>query len=112
MNLFKTISISLLASLCMAAQADDILIRDANVHTMTNDGTHERTDVLISGGKIKRIGKNLTVPQGVVHMIDAEGKTLTAGFVCGYHQHRYCRSFRGGGIVRFGARAGRNAARI
>ncbi len=83
MNLLKTLFIVSLAGFSLAAQADAIMIRGATVHTMTNDGTLENTDVFISGGEIKRIGKNLPVPQDDVYVFDAEGKPLTPGFFAG-----------------------------
>jgi len=83
MNLLKTLFIVSLAGFSVAAQADAIMIRGANVHTMTNDGTLENTDVFISGGEIKRIGKNLPVPQDDVYVFNAEGKPLTPGFFAG-----------------------------
>jgi len=83
MNCLKTLLIGFLASLSLAAQADAILIRGASVHTMTGDGILENTDVLISGGKIQAIGKDLPVPQDVVQVFNAEGKPLTPGFFAG-----------------------------
>jgi len=75
--------ISSLALFTVAAQAQTILIRGATVHTMVEDGTLENTDVLISAGKIQKIGRDLTVMQNDVLVIDAEGKPLTPGFFAG-----------------------------
>ena len=83
MNHIKSLLIGLLAAFSIAAQADTIMIRDANVHTMTSDGILENTDVLISDGKIQSIGKDLPVPQDDVFVYDAEGKPLTPGFFAG-----------------------------
>ena len=83
MKLFKTLLISFLATLSLAAQADTILIRGATVHTMGEDGTLENTDILISGGEIQRIGKDLPVPQDDVFVFNAEGKPVTPGFFAG-----------------------------
>lgn len=83
MNIFRTLIITSIASISMAAQADAILIQGATVHTMTKDGTLENTDVFISGGKIQKIGQNLPVPQDDVYVFKAEGKPLTAGFFAG-----------------------------
>jgi hypothetical protein len=83
MNHIKSILIGLLAACSFAAQADTIMIRGANVHTMTDDGIMENTDVLISEGRIQRIGKDLPVPQDDVFVFDAEGKPLTPGFFAG-----------------------------
>ncbi len=76
--------IGLLATLSLAAQAaDTIMIRGATVHTMTEDGALENTDVLISGGKIQNIGKDLPVRQDGVFVVNADGKPLTPGFFAG-----------------------------
>lgn len=76
--------IGLLATLSLAAQAaDTIMIRGATVHTMTEDGALENTDVLISGGRIQNIGEDLPVPQDDVFVFNADGKPLTPGFFAG-----------------------------
>jgi len=80
MKLFKTTLIAVLATFSIAAQADTIMIRGATVHTMTEDGTLDNTDILITDGKIERIGKDLPVPQDDVYVFNAEGKPLTPGF--------------------------------
>lgn len=75
------IGISLLALLCGSALAQntgETLIKNATVLTAAR-GTLENTDVLISNGKIARIGKNLRAPNSVV--IDATGKYLVPGII-------------------------------
>ena len=83
MNGFKTLLIGCLATFSLAAGADAIMIRDASVHTMTGDGILENTDILIAGGKIQKIGKNLPVPQDDVDVFEAAGKPVTPGFFAG-----------------------------
>mgnify|MGYP001826955193 CR=1 FL=1 len=83
MNPSRALFIVFLASLSLVAQADTILIRGATVHTMTKDGALENTDVFISNGEIRRIGKNLPVPQDDVYVFNADGKPLTPGFFAG-----------------------------
>jgi len=83
MNLLRTLFIVSLASFSLVAQADAILIRGATVHTMMKDGTLENTDVFISGGEVKRIGRNLPLPQDDVYVFNAESKPLTPGFFAG-----------------------------
>jgi len=83
MNLLKTLFIISLAGFSLAAQSEAIMIRGATVHTMTQDGTLENTDVFISGGEIQRIGRNLPVPQDDFYVFNAEGKPLTPGFFAG-----------------------------
>lgn len=82
MKTLKIILISTLAIFTMAAQAQTIMIRDATVYTMDKQGTLENTDVLISAGKIQKIGKNLPVPQDI-YVFNAAGKPLTPGFFAG-----------------------------
>ena len=83
MNRLNALLLGLLAAASFTVQADTIMIRGANVHTMTDDGTLENTDIFISGGKVQKIGKDLPVPQDDVYVFNAEGKTLTPGFFAG-----------------------------
>lgn len=83
MKTFKAIIIVSLAIFSVAVQAQTIMIRGATVYTMGQDGILENTDVFISGGKIRKIGQNLSVPQDDVYVFDAEGKPLTPGFFAG-----------------------------
>jgi len=83
MKTFKLALIASLATFSLAAMAnDDILIRGATVHTMTEDGILENTDVLISDGKIKKIGKDLSAPKDI-KLFEAKGQPLTPGFFAG-----------------------------
>jgi cytosine/adenosine deaminase-related metal-dependent hydrolase len=68
----------------------------ANGTVVTVDREHrvlERSDVLISSGRIKRIGKNLAARKGVKKVIDARGKLVVPGFVHG-HLHACQTLFR------------------
>ncbi len=56
-----------------------ILIKGGTVLTITN-GTLEATDVLITNGKIARIGKNLSAPAGH-KTVDATGKFVMPGII-------------------------------
>lgn len=60
-------------------QQETILFRNATVWTNTDQGILENTDVLISNGKISRVGKNLNA--GNARVIDATGKHLTSGII-------------------------------
>jgi len=64
---------------------ETILIKNATVWTNEKDGKLEGTDVLVTGGKISKIGKNLTAAAGV-KVIDGTGKHLTPG-VIDEHSH-------------------------
>ncbi len=60
-------------------QQQDILIKNATVWTNEKEGKLENTDVLIRGGKIAQIGKNLAA--GNARVIDGTGKHLSAGII-------------------------------
>lgn len=60
-------------------QVGDALIRNGTLLTVTN-GTLENTDLLIRGGKIAAIGKNLTAPEGC-RVIDATGLFVMPGII-------------------------------
>jgi len=59
---------------------EDVLFRNATVWTSEKEGNLLNTDVLVQKGKITKIGKNLTAPEGV-KTIDATGKHLTPGII-------------------------------
>ncbi len=57
------------------ANAQDLLIRNATVHTATAQGTLQNADVLVQGGTIRAIGRGLAA--GNAQVVDAGGKPLT-----------------------------------
>jgi imidazolonepropionase-like amidohydrolase len=67
----------LVAMLSMSGitNAQDLLIRNATVHTASERGTLQATDVLVKYGRIAAIGKHL--PAGNAQVVDAQGKPLT-----------------------------------
>lgn len=67
---------ALLAALALPAAAQDLLIRNATVHTATARGTLQNADVLVSGGRIAAIGPNLSAADNVP-AVDAHGRPLT-----------------------------------
>ena len=69
------------AALPIAAPAQDLLIRNAKVHTVTERGTLERADVLVRNGRIAAVGTNLAAAGAAV--IDANGRPLTPGLFGG-----------------------------
>ncbi len=81
----KTTLLTILAVLVGSAlvaqdsHAQDVLIRNATVLTVTN-GTLEDTDILISDGIIAEIGTNLRAPRGVEE-VDATGKFVMPGII-------------------------------
>jgi imidazolonepropionase-like amidohydrolase len=58
---------------------NELLIKNATVLTAVR-GTLENTDILVRGGKIAKIGKNLSASAGAV-VIDATGKFVTPGII-------------------------------
>lgn len=70
----KTVLASLLA-LPLGAAAQDVLIRNATVHTASARGSLVSTDVLVRDGRIAAIGSGLAA--GNASSIDAGGKPLT-----------------------------------
>lgn len=58
---------------------ETILIKNTTVWTNEKDGKLEGADVLVTGGKISRIGKNL--PANGAKVIDGTGKHLTPGII-------------------------------
>jgi imidazolonepropionase-like amidohydrolase len=63
----------------IAQKGGDVLIKNATVLTAAR-GTLENTDILVSNGKIAKIGKNLTAPSSV-QVIDATGKYVSPGII-------------------------------
>lgn len=59
---------------------EDVLFKNATVWTSEKDGNLLNTDVLVQKGKIAKIGKGLSAPEGV-KVIDATGKHLTPGII-------------------------------
>lgn len=57
---------------------EEILIKNATVWTNEAEGIQQNTDVLLKGGKITAIGKNLTTTG---RTIDGTGKHLTPGII-------------------------------
>lgn len=71
-------ALALLTAACLATPlfAQDVLIRNATVHTATTRGSLEHGDVLIQGGVIRAVGSGLVAPAGVA-VVEAAGKPLT-----------------------------------
>jgi hypothetical protein len=64
-----------------AASAQDVLIRNATVHTVTERGTLERADVLVKNGRIAAVGSGLDAAGASV--VEANGRPLTPGLFGG-----------------------------
>ncbi|MES2627641.1 MAG: amidohydrolase family protein [Bacteroidota bacterium] len=59
--------------------AKSMLFKNATVWTNEKEGIVDNADVLIIGGKIARVGKN--IPAGTATVVDATGKHLTTGII-------------------------------
>jgi hypothetical protein len=67
-----------------AAPAQEILIRNAKVYTVS-DGVIDKTDVFVRDGRIVAIGENLKASPGVT-LVEAHGQPLTPGIFGGLSQ--------------------------
>ncbi len=59
---------------------ENLHIKNATVWTSDQAGVLENTDILVSKGKFKKLGKNLKTPSGY-RVIDGTGKHVTAGII-------------------------------
>lgn len=87
-----------------APKSELVLFKNATVWTNEKEGKLSNTDVLIEGGKIKSIGKNLSA--GSAKVIDASGKHLTPGII-DEHSH-----ISGSGGINEGAQSVSSEVRI
>lgn len=62
--------------LASAVQAQDLLVRNATVHTVGTRGSLENSDVLVQGGIIRAVGRGLAAPAGTA-VVEANGRPLT-----------------------------------
>jgi hypothetical protein len=75
-----------LAMLCGGgALAQDVLIRNATVHTAGTRGTLRGADVLVQGGVVRAVGPGLSAP-AQVPVFDAHGAPLTPGLWGGFSE--------------------------
>ena len=74
------LAIALAAALPAAAQ--NVLIKDATVHTAGARGTLKDHDVLVQGGVISAIAPDIAAPAGTA-VIEAKGRPLTPGLFGG-----------------------------
>lgn len=61
-------------------QADHVVVRNATIWTMGDDGVMENADLLVSNGEVAEVGHNINAPGGAVE-IDGEGKHVTPGLI-------------------------------
>lgn len=55
-----------LSCICASAQAQDLLVRNATVHTASARGSLQNADVLVQGGIIRAVGSGLSAPAGEI----------------------------------------------
>lgn len=70
---------SIMTLTASTGRAEDLLIRNATVHTgVAGAAPAAGTDVLVQGGRIAAIGKGLAAPTGA-RVVDAAGRPVTPG---------------------------------
>lgn len=65
-----------------SALAQDVLIRGATVHTISEAGTLTNADVLVRDGVVAEVGPNIEAPSGATIVV-ANGRALTPGLFGG-----------------------------
>lgn len=94
---FITLSLVLLTlTFSASAQSRDVLIKNATILTAAK-GTLPGTDILVTNGKIARIGKNLSAPAGV-RVVDGTGKFVSPGIIDA-HSHSMLDAINEGSIA-------------
>jgi imidazolonepropionase-like amidohydrolase len=61
-------------------QPRDLLVRNATIWTMGDQGIMENADLLVRQGRVVEVGQNLRAPRNAT-IIDAEGKHVTPGLI-------------------------------
>ncbi len=83
MNRLRLLAVFFLAAaavpVCRAQDSGVTLIKDATILTVTK-GTIEHGSILIKDGKIARVGKNISAPDGAT-VIDATGMYIMPGII-------------------------------
>ncbi len=69
-------TVMVLACISASASAQDLLVRNATVHTASARGSLQNADVLVQGGIIRAVGNGLSAPAGAT-VIEANGRPLT-----------------------------------
>ena len=64
--------------------SEELLLKNAKIHTATDRGSLETADLLIRDGLIVRIGKNLSSSRAQIK--DLSGKVISPGFISPYSQ--------------------------
>lgn len=75
-RLGATVGVMLLACAAGSTNAQDVLIRNATVHTASARGSLDNADVLVRNGVIQAVGTGLAAPSGMA-VVEANGRPLT-----------------------------------
>lgn len=75
------LALLLSAAIAPCTQAQDMLIRNATVHTTTAQGTLHGTDILVRNGRIAAVGKGLS--SGGATVVDAQQRPVTPALFAG-----------------------------
>jgi hypothetical protein len=76
------LSLLLSFTIAITANAADVLIRNAEVHTLSNAGKLAGANVLVRDGRIAAVGAEVAAPSGAT-VVEANGKSLTPGLFAG-----------------------------
>lgn len=82
MHLLGKTTCFLLACMCGLAQAQDLLITNARIHTALADAPIANGQVLILDGRISQVGDSVSAPNDI-RRFDAQGRNLTPGLFGG-----------------------------
>ena len=74
-SLLPLLALALLGA-APASSAQDLLVRNATVHTASARGSLDHADVLVQGGVIRAVGPGLAAPAGAT-VVEANGRPLT-----------------------------------
>ena len=74
-SLLPLLALALLGA-ASASSAQDLLVRNATVHTASARGSLDHADVLVQGGVIRAVGPGLAAPAGAT-VVEANGRPLT-----------------------------------
>src|SRR5436309_17660 len=80
MRHYLFVTAALIGAAPAAAQEPVVVLRNATVETLAAAGRLEGATVVLRGGKIEAVGKNVKVPDDAT-VIDAQGGTLLPGII-------------------------------
>jgi hypothetical protein len=76
----SALSVVLMVAAGGSAQEPAVVIRNATVETMASAGRVDKATVVVRGGKVESVGKDVATPDGAT-VIDAQGGTLLPGLI-------------------------------